>query len=90
VACAGNNHWGQLGDGLLSSRVRAERIEHLPTVSSLAAGHSHACALSSSGRLLCWGNVIWGQLGYGPLLVDVATPVRVYGLPIRALTGRRE
>jgi hypothetical protein len=84
VACAGSNHWGQLGDGTFSSRGRAERIEGLSNVSSLAAGSSHVCALSSSGRLVCWGNVQWGQLGDARLLANVTSPVRVYGLPMRS------
>jgi alpha-tubulin suppressor-like RCC1 family protein len=34
-------------------------------VTDVASGDSHVCALSSDGRLKCWGRGNHGQLGYG-------------------------
>lgn len=51
VACDGAGQCGSL----------TECIE-LPTV---AAGNNHACALSESGRVICWGDSTYGALGNG-------------------------
>lgn len=34
-------------------------------VTQLSAGGSHTCAVLEGGRLRCWGNSEYGQLGYG-------------------------
>jgi alpha-tubulin suppressor-like RCC1 family protein len=43
------------------------RSPHLPcdTMRAVAAGVAHSCALDVSGRVRCWGDDIFGQLGVG-------------------------
>jgi len=46
----------------------AGRSAHLPceTMRSVATGVSHSCALNVSGKIRCWGDDTFGQLGIGP------------------------
>jgi alpha-tubulin suppressor-like RCC1 family protein len=39
------------------------RVERLPEAVSVVAGASFNCALVRDGRVLCWGDNAWGQLG---------------------------
>ncbi len=45
----------------------------------MAAGDKHACALSESGRVWCWGYNAFGQLGNGAT-DDSMVPVNPTGL----------
>ncbi len=78
VACFGDDSSGQLGTpGAASSQAYAQTLS-LSSVSMLAAGDYHTCALSS-GTVYCWGDNSSKQLGTndaGP----VASPVAVPGL----------
>lgn len=71
VRCWGRNQFGQLGYGHVNSIGDDETPESAGdvavgcTVSSLALGDNHSCALCDSGRVRCWGNAASGQLGYG-------------------------
>jgi alpha-tubulin suppressor-like RCC1 family protein len=58
---------------LAASGARAE------SVTQVAAGLSHSCALTTGGAVLCWGDNSLGQLGDGWWL-DRLTPGPVYGL----------
>ena len=52
-----------IGDTELPSSVGV--VDVGGTVSQLAAGGSHTCALLTSGAVRCWGNGAGGRLGYG-------------------------
>ncbi|CAM9638571.1 unnamed protein product, partial [Hapterophycus canaliculatus] len=74
VQCWGDNSGGQLGlgDSLNRGDEAGEMGDQLPfvdlgtgvTVSSLAVGSRHACAVIENGFVKCWGNNNGGQLGY--------------------------
>lgn len=66
VACAGQNTYGQLGDGTQSP----SKLQFAPVVFTaakqsvdVAVGSWHSCALSSSGAVACWGLLYFGELG---------------------------
>ena len=68
VLCWGGNEYGELGDGTTISRRVPTRVEGLGPgsgVTAIALGGSHACALKSSGAVLCWGSDEFGQIGDG-------------------------
>ncbi len=50
-----------------------------PTVLQVDAGINHSCALLSGGRVTCWAQNYWGQLGDGTN-TDSSVPVAVVGI----------
>lgn len=89
VSCWGGNQSGQLGDGGTSERRVPVAVLGLPeSVTALAVGGSHTCALLQSGGVACWGRNGSGQLGNGANL-DQKMPVAVTGLggPVTALAA---
>jgi len=75
LKCWGNNSYGQLGQGSTSAigdqpGEMGDALSPIDlgsgwTPSWVAAGNSHACALSSAGLIKCWGSNYECQLGRG-------------------------
>lgn len=88
VKCWGVDSLGQLGDGSpVYSRTTPVDVVGLSSgVAAISAGGNwplhlgHACALTSSGDVKCWGDNSRGQVGDGTLVMSRTTPVDVYGL----------
>lgn len=75
LACWGTNAMGQLGDNTtVTPRLTPTTVLNSVDVVSVAAGNNHACALQSTGRVLCWGDNTSGQLGN-----NTTTSRRVWG-----------
>ncbi|MBH1963614.1 MAG: hypothetical protein I8H77_04730 [Comamonadaceae bacterium] len=72
---------GQLGRVSEVLVALPARIEALPPIALLAAGHSHVMALDRKGNVWTWGANAAGQLGQGDLL-EKALP-RKLDLPAR-------
>lgn len=76
VKCWGANFNGALGQGDTAHRGDnpGEMGQNLPPIDldlpavAVSAGSAHACALLADGRVKCWGNNLYGQLGYGDTL----------------------
>ncbi len=69
IMCAGRNASGQLG---LGTTMPQKSFIEIPTAGkpydgliwkALAAGEEHNCAISTTGRLFCWGRNSEGQVG---------------------------
>ena len=77
VKCWGNNESGQLGDGTTANELTPTDVVGLSTgVTSLSTGYSHNCAILASGKIMCWGENLDGELGDGTN-INRSTPVEV-------------
>ena len=66
LRCWGTNASGQLGDNTTQERSQPVSVVNLgSTVTSVAAGTFHTCALLDTGVVQCWGDNAFGQLGNG-------------------------
>ena len=91
VVCWGANDFVQLGDGgviesaavahaVTVMRADGEAIVPLLDVTDVALGESHSCALTETGRVMCWGYGFAGRLGNGSEVSSpFATPVMIDG-----------
>jgi alpha-tubulin suppressor-like RCC1 family protein len=78
--CWGRGQDGQLGTGGFTSWNVAQPVAGVGDFTAIDAGAAaHACGITSSSAILCWGKGDVGQLGV-PSLLASAAPVRVAGV----------
>ena len=81
VVCWGDNAFKELGDGSAPTmRAMPGPVPTLPTAVELAAGLSHICARTMDGRVFCWGDNTFGQVGISFITGMQPTPVAVVGI----------
>jgi alpha-tubulin suppressor-like RCC1 family protein len=74
--CWGDDEAGQLGEGAgIQDRAAPRQVAGGATNwTAVSAGLFHTCGLRSTGRLFCWGNDAYGQLGDGGGPTNRLTP----------------
>lgn len=77
VSCWGANDSGQIGNGSPDAAVSKPTAAKLVTVTALAIGGLHTCAVTQDGALWCWGSNEVEQLGPSASGASSAVPVRV-------------
>jgi alpha-tubulin suppressor-like RCC1 family protein len=63
--CWGNNLFGQLGDGTLTTRLKPVLVSGGLLFAQVSAGGMHTCGVTSQNHAWCWGRNATGQLGDG-------------------------
>ena len=75
IQCWGDNDYGQIGDGTTDDRNQPTTVilsgQNDPI--QISSGYRSTCALFEDGKLQCWGQNNYGQLGIGST-VDSASP----------------
>jgi len=81
IECWGTNNEGRLGNGSTNYPFAVVRVTGLTSGHVLtAAGGHHACAVTTTGTIQCWGGNNDGQLGTGDLLRSTV-PIDPLGPP---------
>jgi alpha-tubulin suppressor-like RCC1 family protein len=78
VWCWGENRYGQAGDGTRTFVLEPTKVPGLPgPTAQVRVTRTATCALSTTGKVSCWGDDLSGQLGNGQLKVPSLTPLEV-------------
>jgi alpha-tubulin suppressor-like RCC1 family protein len=78
--CWGSNNYGQLGDGTTTDKVSPVQVVAIGnTVTAVAVGTNHTCAVKANGTVWCWGANWYGEIGDGSTTQRL-TPVQVPGM----------
>jgi alpha-tubulin suppressor-like RCC1 family protein len=72
---------GQLGDGTMTSKPTPVPVARDLAFVELRAGRAFTCGRTADGKIYCWGDNRFGQLGAGMLARNSTTPVGVAGVP---------
>lgn len=88
----GKNTYGQLGIGTKNSTAKPTLIKELVGVDiiDLAGGEEHTIAVSSDGRVYCWGRNDEGQAGLGDIFGEYNREVKQEKLEAEALKQQEE
>ncbi|MBH1970361.1 hypothetical protein FK216_03990 [Moraxellaceae bacterium AER2_44_116] len=92
VKCWGGNDFGQLGDGsetgtgagdgTLKFKNIPVTVKNVSGIKQVAVGYNHACAISQTGSVSCWGDNSKGQIG------DGTTSFRSQATPVMGLSAK--
>jgi alpha-tubulin suppressor-like RCC1 family protein len=69
ISCFGRDDDGRCGDGVADDHFVGPSVMGLSgTIARLTASGDHTCAITTNGRVFCWGFNGYGQLGTGDKL----------------------
>ncbi|GKY94328.1 hypothetical protein MPSEU_000398600 [Mayamaea pseudoterrestris] len=93
VYCWGSSQHGQCGNVVRRSGiVPARRVQGISDlkIAQVSCGADHTMALSTGGRVFCWGGGTEGQLGLGQMVHAQVKPRQVEELDFVAIAAGRE
>ena len=87
IECWGGGSSGQIGDGHSSARISPVTVAGGSFVgaTALALGDEHTCALKNDGKVYCWGDDSYGELGIH--MTGVGTSTNAPGTPVQVSDG---
>lgn len=86
VKCWGTGASGELGDDSATDRSTPVQVSGLGSgVQAISAGFRYTCALTTDGRVKCWGDNGLGRLGDGTTTTRIV-PANVLGLTGNTMT----
>jgi len=92
VDCWGDGLYGTLGNGEYSTSAVPVEVQRLGAgVEAVSAGFYSACAITTDGAVLCWGDALDGELGNGHAEADGGGsslgPASAFPVKVSALSG---
>jgi alpha-tubulin suppressor-like RCC1 family protein len=85
VQCWGDDGYGELGNSTNSNSSIATNVTDLSSgVTAIGSAYYHSCALTTAGRVKCWGGNFAGQLGSGNITPS-RVPIAVIGFGAAAI-----
>ena len=97
VKCWGVGYGGSNGTGYTTNHIGDNElpssfplIDLGATAVQMCFGNGQGCVVSDQGRVRCWGNNYWGNLGYGNLedIGDDETPASAGDIPLDGDVGK--
>jgi alpha-tubulin suppressor-like RCC1 family protein len=83
VWCWGRNNYGETGSPTLGTNVfTAVKVSAPVTLTAVAVGQDHTCAIGSDNNLWCWGNNSDGQLGASTSSPNSSSAVQAVAPPL--------
>ena len=73
VSCWGDNWQGELGNGESGAGMQSSvpvKVSGVTDALEVASGFNHTCALRESGKVSCWGDNEFGQIGNGQSFIE--------------------
>ena len=61
----------ELGIGIIGTKMTPTTVPFSGTVTQVSAGGYHTCFLKNDGTVWCFGDNQYGQLGMGPIKIDL-------------------
>ena len=80
IRCWGDNDFGQIGDGTWESKgspITIQGFDNQDPIISISAGNAITCAVTSSGKVYCWGSNSLGAIGDGTVYGFYEKPVMI-------------
>jgi alpha-tubulin suppressor-like RCC1 family protein len=84
IACWGLGVNGELGNGIIGTKLTPDTVKISGTFTQVSAGYYYTCALKNDGTVWCFGDNSYGQLG------DNSTTDRFSAVQVSNITNARQ